>query len=100
MRLDFWLTFGYILRMQIHTPAELKAMSPRDYKVLDNKLRRMVQRRGYQLSKSRVRDPWAIGYGVYWIINPKNNSIEAGDPQNGMTLSEVERWLATHRPRL
>jgi len=86
--------------MQIHTPAELKAMSPSDYKVLDNKMRRMVQRRGYRLSRSRVRDPGAIGYGVYWIINPKYNLIEAGDPQNGMTLSEVEQWLAKHSPQL
>jgi hypothetical protein len=42
-------------------------MSEADDKVLENRLRRMLQRRGYQLIKSRRRDPRAIDYGGYMI---------------------------------
>jgi hypothetical protein len=36
-----------------------------DYKVLENRLRRVAKRRGMTLTKSRSRDPKAIDYGRY-----------------------------------
>jgi hypothetical protein len=48
--------------------------SPRIDKVRENRLRRMAQRQGKTLSRSRVRDPFALGYGIYSI-----DGIEIGD---------------------
>lgn len=58
-------------------------------KVHENRLRRMAERQGYTLVKSRRRDPRALDYGRYWLVNARR-------PQrgNGMTLEEVERHLA------
>lgn len=51
-------------------------------KVRENRLRRMAARQGLTLQKSRLRDPRAIGYGLYQL----------GDRQ-GLTLDQVEKQL-------
>jgi hypothetical protein len=91
--------------MHIHTADELKAMTETEHKVLENKLRRMLRRRGHSLVKSRIRDPRGIGYGKYMIAEttfsctPRGNltagRIVAGDAGFGWTmgLDDVERWL-------
>jgi hypothetical protein len=38
-------------------------------KVKENRLRRMADRRGYRLMKSRSRDPQAIDYSLYALID-------------------------------
>jgi hypothetical protein len=60
-------------------------------KARENRLRRAAVRQGYRLVKSRRRDPRALDYGVYWIVN-ESNVIEAGHNQ-GLNLDEVEAWL-------
>ena len=57
-------------------------MSEADDKVLENRLRRMLQRRGYQLIKSRRRDPRAIDYGGYMIADASTNGVVAGGSPN------------------
>jgi hypothetical protein len=66
-------------------------------KVRENRLRRMAQRQGLRLEKSRRRDRRALGYGTYMLVDPHTNTIEAGDHQHGygMTLVEIERALNT-----
>src|SRR5215210_2836640 len=44
-------------------------------KVCENRLRRMAQRQGLELRKSRVRDPRAIDYGKYWLVDPYIDTI-------------------------
>jgi hypothetical protein len=63
-------------------------------KVRENRLRRMAERQGLRLVKSRRRDPRAIGYGTYGLIDGRNRLV-LGDRQNGYgyTLDEVETWL-------
>ncbi len=65
-------------------------------KVMENRFRRALARRGYSLQKSRRRDPRALDYGGYMIIDPGTNSVIAGgSPREfSMSLSEVEAWLA------
>jgi hypothetical protein len=63
-------------------------------KVVENRLRRAVERQGFQLRKSRRRDPSAYDYGLYWITDPDRNWIVSGE--RGMTLAQVETWL--HSP--
>jgi hypothetical protein len=66
-------------------------------KVQENRLRRMAERQGYRLVKSRRRDPRAIDYGTYWIVDPKTNAIVAGGgpSQRGMNLDDIEAWLTS-----
>ena len=47
-------------------------MSPRatgSEKVRENRLRRMADRQGYVFIRSRRRDPRAIDYGLYFLVN-------------------------------
>jgi hypothetical protein len=64
-------------------------------KTKENRLRARVERRGYQLAKSRRRDQGAIGYGTFQITDPRTNTLVAGDKQRGygLDLSDVEAWL-------
>ena len=38
-------------------------------KIRENRLRRMARRQGLELIKSRTRDPWAVDYGSYTLID-------------------------------
>jgi hypothetical protein len=60
-------------------------------KIRENRLRRMADRQGLRLVKSRRRDPRAIGYGTYTLIDLTDNTT-VGD---GMTIDDVERALTT-----
>jgi hypothetical protein len=61
-------------------------------KVRENRLRRMAERQGLRLVKSRRRDPLAYDYGAYWIA-AEDGGVVAGDPKTGMSIDEVEDWL-------
>ena len=66
-------------------------------KVRENRLRRMAERQGFRLVKSRRRDPRAVGFGRYRVET--RDGIEAtrfASPMGwGLTLDEVEKRL-TH----
>lgn len=64
-------------------------------KVRENRLRRMAERQGLELQKSRRRDPRAYDYGTYQLIDPYTNTIAVGDTNRGygLTLDEVEKAL-------
>lgn len=64
-----------------------------DQKVRENRLRRMAQRQGLELHRSRRRDPRALDYGTYWLTDAAGNPV-AADPG---TLDDVERWLTSPR---
>jgi hypothetical protein len=59
--------------------------------VQENRVRRMAERRGLSLRKSRSRDPQAYDYGMYWIADPHRNALVSDE--TGMSLDEAERWL-------
>jgi hypothetical protein len=79
--------------------AKKKPLTPMEFKTLENKLRRMAARQGFTLSKSRLRDPRALGYGGYQI--ERDNVIVAGGQsyQHMMSLDEVEAWLLSEPER-
>ncbi|MER7459209.1 hypothetical protein [Micromonospora sp. NPDC126480] len=60
-------------------------------KVRENRLRRMAQRQGLTLVKSRRRDPRATDYGMYWLADTHTSALET--PEQGMTLDEIEAYL-------
>jgi hypothetical protein len=72
------------------------AMTTAD-KIRENRLRAAAWRQRYQIMKSRRRDPRALDYGGYMIVDPHNNSVEAGGMGDGfqMTINDVEKWLAS-----
>ena len=61
-------------------------------KVRENRLRRMAERQGLRLVKSHRRDPRAIDFGRFTLVNPRINAVVAGTEQN-MDLDQVEAWL-------
>lgn len=55
----------------------------------------MAERQGVKLEKSRRRDPHALDYGTYRLIEPSNNTIVsyAGWCDYGLSLDEIEAAL-------
>jgi hypothetical protein len=68
-------------------------------KVRENRLRRMAERQGLALRKSRRRDPRALEFGTYMLVDPYRNAIAAGDVNRGygLSLDEIEAELEAGR---
>lgn len=68
-----------------------------EIKVKENRLRRMADRRGLKLSKSRSRDEGAIDFGLYALIDVQTggavNPALAQRWVHSWTLDEVEQYL-------
>jgi hypothetical protein len=75
-----------------YLPAEA-AMDATKVKVKENRLRRIAARRGLALKKSKRRDPQALDYGAYWIVDPFINALLSDEI--GMDLDGIEEWLTT-----
>ena len=66
-------------------------------KVEDNRLRRMADRRGLILRKSRRRDPDAIDYGLYAVCDVQTGGTihpEGVVSPYSLTLDEVRGYLS------
>ncbi len=59
-------------------------------KIRENRLRRMAERQGLALRKSRRRDPRAVDFGTYMLVEPERAVIVAGER---MSADDVERYL-------
>lgn len=63
-------------------------------KVRENRLRRMAERQGLILQKCKLRDPRAIGYGTYRLLNAATGAVVMSGPGDyGLTLDHVEGVL-------
>ena len=82
---------------EIPTADEINALSDADYKVYENRMRRMAQRQGLRLAKSRRRDVYARGYRTYMLVDVMTSAVVAGNHENGygLGLDDVERALTT-----
>jgi hypothetical protein len=68
-----------------------------DQKVRENRLRRMAERQGLRLVKSRRRDPHALDYQLYALVSEDEYQIAGGWQKGGrfgFTLDEVEARLS------
>ncbi len=65
------------------------------HKIRENRARRMAQRQGLQLIKSRRRDPRAIDFGGFMLVNAYTNSVaEGGSPWPfSMSIDQIEERL-------
>ena len=70
-----------------------------DYKVRENRIRRTLDRMGFKLHKNHARDPYAIGYGKYWVQERSTGLHQGGFDHSveSWTLDDVESWLADYR---
>lgn len=64
-------------------------------KIRENRLRRRAQRQGFRLMKSRRRDPQALDYGTYMLVDASTSGVVASAGNNGfgLDLDGVEEWL-------
>ncbi len=79
-----------VSHMPSHTSPDTAA------RVRENLLRRVADRQGLRLVKSRTRDPRALDYDRWQIVNLVTGEIEVGVGPTGkpsMTLNEVEANL-------
>lgn len=66
-----------------------------EYKTYENRVRRAAERQGLRLEKSRRRDPRAVDYGTYRLVDPATNTVTLSMPSGfGLSLTEVDRELA------
>jgi hypothetical protein len=74
-------------------------------KTRETRLRRMADRQGLRLEKSRRRDPKAVDYDRYWLLDQATGNVVAGASAIGRPawdLNQVETWLLSdpkERPR-
>jgi hypothetical protein len=61
----------------------------------ENKVRRAAALQGLRLEKSRGRDPRAVGFGTYRLVDAGTGAIVASKHGTGfgLSLDEVERQL-------
>ena len=77
--------------------AELRAMDRAEYKVVENRLRRMAERQSLQLVTSRRRDRRLLNEGRYMLIDPFTTDVVTGGDWS-LDLADVELVLLTAGP--
>jgi hypothetical protein len=65
-------------------------------KVRENRARRVAHRRGYELKKSRRRDPRALEYNGYMLVDTLTNVVVYGATPIAFaaTLEDIEEYLS------
>lgn len=68
-------------------------------KVRENRIRKKADRMGYRLVKSRSRDPDAVDFGLYGLVDVGTNVVVNPPIAQrwvcSWTLDEVEDWLTS-----
>jgi hypothetical protein len=64
-------------------------------KVREDRLRRMAERQGLTLQKSRRRDPRATDYGLYRLLDAKTGAPASVGDTFRLSLDEIEETLTT-----
>lgn len=82
-----WHGFGYRFG---YMPTDTNAMTPQQFKVYENRLRRMAARQGLQLVKWRTRDPRAYTFGAYMLVDPNaHNVISHGQRLSAQDVEDI-----------
>jgi hypothetical protein len=72
-------------------------MSDNPDKIRENRLRRMAERQGLRLAKNPRRDPRAVDYGSYMLLDAHTSAMVADfgwdHPSYRDHLDDVEAWL-------
>lgn len=80
---------------EIPTDRELAGMTPGQFKAYENKLRRMAERQLLILVKSRARDPYALGYRTYGLLDKRTGEFRfhALPDGYGLEIGHIHRIL-------
>lgn len=73
----------------------MKKETEAEFKVRENRMRRVLKRRGYRLMKSKRRDPRAYDFGGYMIIDARTNGVVRGTETGlsfELSLDDVEAF--------
>ncbi len=68
-------------------------MTIQNIKTAENRTRRKANRHGLRLMKSRRRNPRAIDYGMYWLVDGRGNALVWPYNEFGAELTEIEEYL-------
>ena len=68
-------------------------------KIRENRLRRMAERQGLRLTKSRRRDRHATGYGTYQLVDGTASQADIAVGDYGLDLDQIESQLRNRRTR-
>jgi hypothetical protein len=86
--LAFWHTLQHTVKHRLQHRWQMK--------VLENKLRRMAERQGYVLEKSKRRDPKATDFGKYrLLVNHRDIDEHRANTGFDQTLGEIEGFLSS-----
>lgn len=72
----------------------------RELRTREIRMRRKAARQGLMLQKSRRRDPDALDYGGYQLVDPGTNALVFGELVGrffGASLDEIEDYLSGGR---
>lgn len=64
--------------MNVPALHEIVALTPSEFKIYENRLRRMARRQGLRLEKSRARDQRSYAYNTYQLTTGGYTIIERG----------------------
>jgi len=65
-------------------------------KAREVRVRRAAKRQGLELTRSRRRDPQALDFGRYKLVDDETHEVVFGD-RWGVALDDVEAFLSTER---
>ena len=70
-------------------------------KIRENRLRRAASRQGLALSRSRRRDPHAIDFGGYMLVDAMRNTVAFGGHPHAFSadLDDIEGFLKSPETR-
>jgi hypothetical protein len=89
------LASGYSLRYTLsYTSSYAGGYTVTAEKTRETRLRRMAERQGLVLRKSRRRDPRALDFGTFGLYDANRNVLEVGDPSTGFGLTDDEVEVA------
>jgi hypothetical protein len=94
-QLFFQLALGHVFRYVLQHCSQHENNSMND-KIRENRLRRMAERQGLKLRKSRRRDPHALGYGTYDLVQGSDDYVVSPEQ---LTLDGIEQWLTSDHPK-
>jgi hypothetical protein len=70
-------------------------LDPLAEKVVENRMRRIAERRGFRVVKSRRRDPMALDYGGYMLVDGTTGAPVLGHIASAYsaTLYDIEAFF-------
>jgi hypothetical protein len=63
-------------------------------KIRENRARRAASRQGLKLLKSRRRDPRALDFGMYALVDQNNVVVYGATERFDASLDDIEKYLA------